>query len=196
MTPVVNVQGFAGIHSMDLLTAGGTEHEPPDQALAVNNNVAVEITNRVLRFFDATTGAPLSPAVSLQNVFGQADDYSAPQAFFDPATGRWFLTAASRTIVCVARFFCFTSSTVGIAVSETGDPLGSYFVYLIGGSGIYVRAGYDANGLYISYNLSPRADSRILAFSKSKLAAGEPFFLRAVGRSRGLRHRAGRSGAG
>ena len=62
--PVVSTTGFVGIHSMDLPTANVSEHEPPDQGLAVHDNVAVEITNRVLRLFDAATGAPLIPPVS------------------------------------------------------------------------------------------------------------------------------------
>jgi hypothetical protein len=87
---VTSVKGFVGIHSLDDLTATGFELEPPDQGLAVNNNVAAEINNLVLRFFNATTGAPLTAPIALSSFFpsGNGNFLTDPQAFFDPATGR------------------------------------------------------------------------------------------------------------
>ena len=44
-----SINGFVGIYEGNNVTANGYELEPPDQGLAVNNNVAVEIVNNVLR---------------------------------------------------------------------------------------------------------------------------------------------------
>jgi hypothetical protein len=125
---VTSVKGFVGIHSLDDSTATGFELEPPDQGLAVNNNVAAEINNLM----------------------------TDPQAFFDPATGRWFFTVVD---------FGFVRN-LDIVVSTSSDPLGSYFIYQVRAFSDdlpgcapfdclpdYPKAGYDANGLYISVNL-------------------------------------------
>ncbi len=48
-------KGFTGIRAGDNVTANHYELEPPDQGLAVNNNVAAEINNNVTRFFNATS---------------------------------------------------------------------------------------------------------------------------------------------
>ncbi|MGH6853691.1 MAG: hypothetical protein ACREDJ_10965, partial [Methylocella sp.] len=114
------MKGFVGIHSKDHLTVVGFEAEPPDQGLAVNNNVAAEINNVVLRFFNATTGAPLTPPISLGSFFiTNAFFLTDTQAFFDSTTGRWFFTVWE------------SPALIHIAVSETGNPLGSYFLYKV-----------------------------------------------------------------
>lgn len=159
------VTHFLGINSKDSETVNGFDLEPPDQGLAVNNNVAAEITNLVLRFFNASTGAALTPPLDLNSFFlsgggGFFGNFlSDPQAFFDPTTGRWFFTIIETNFFDVERF--------DIAVSATSDPLGGYFVYHVeafskdipGCPGFidclpdFPHAGYDANGLYISVNL-------------------------------------------
>jgi hypothetical protein len=173
--PVISVKGFVGIHSND----DSRPLEPPDQGLAVNNNVAAEINNVVLRFFNVTTGAPLTAQISLGSLFG-ADSLSVfdPQAFFDPSTGRWFFTTLE---AFDALFF------LDIAVSETNDPLGSYFIFKVEAfsrdiCGVdcipdYQKAGYDANGFYISANLLNNgfAAAATYALPKSKLEAGASF---------------------
>jgi hypothetical protein len=190
------VTGFVGIHSLDQLTANGFELEPPDQGLAVNNNVAAEINNLVLRFFNATTGAPLTAPISLFSFFNvNGEALADPQAFFDPTTGRWFFTVVD-TLVANRNVVYF----LDIAVSTTSDPLGSYFIYHVPaistdiaacktpGFGIseclpdYPKAGYDANGLYISVNLfgnlfGPHfVAAATYALPKSQLEAGAVSF--------------------
>src|SRR5215472_4835630 len=59
-----SIKGFVGIRETDNVIANKSELEPPDQGLAVNNNVAVEINNNVLRLFNATTGAPLTGLIA------------------------------------------------------------------------------------------------------------------------------------
>lgn len=160
--------GWIGIHSADQLNVNGFNLEPPDQGLAVNNNVVAEINNLVLEFFQAPTGTPLAGPVSLDFMkYKSCNRLFGPQAFFDPTTGRWFLT--------VMEYPAFGSkhlkTWLDLAVSETSDALGEYYLYHVEAYSAdlegcnaragtfddclpdYPKAGYDANGFYISVNL-------------------------------------------
>ena len=181
---VFSVKGFVGIHSRDQLDASGFELEPPDQGLAVNNNVVAEINNVGLRFFNASTGAPLTAPISLGLLFGTSPfSLTDPQAFYDPSTGRWFFT--------VADFGSFPHFFLDVAASTTSDPLGTYFIYKVnafsldlpqcGGADCfadYPHGGYDANALFISVNLfGPRASGTAATYAlpKAKLLSGSSF---------------------
>jgi nicotinamide mononucleotide (NMN) deamidase PncC len=63
-----SVKGFTGIFEGNNVTANHSELEPPDQGLAVHNNVAAnvaaEINNNVVRFFNATTGAAMTAPIA------------------------------------------------------------------------------------------------------------------------------------
>ncbi|MBO0733739.1 MAG: hypothetical protein J2P49_05350, partial [Methylocapsa sp.] len=186
-----SVKGFIGIHSIDNVTANGAEFEPPDQGLAVNNNVAAEINNLVVRFFNAASGAALSNPIAASSFFKATagSGLTDPQAFFDPTTKRWFLTVIESN----APIFTGGSGSVekiDIAVSKTSSPLGSYFIYHVRaaskdlpGCGAldclpdYPKAGYDANGFYVSVDLFNASSGDLVAaatyaVSKSKLEGG------------------------
>ena len=151
--------GFVGIHEGDNVAANGGDSEPPDQGLAVNNNVLAEINNNVIRFFNATTGAPLTGPMANSAFFGVPAGFnlSDTQVFFDPVSQRWIFDE-----------LMFSDSFDGfeLAVSQTSDPLGKYFLYklrafsddLAGCGGWdclpdYPKMGYDANGFYITADL-------------------------------------------
>jgi hypothetical protein len=100
----------------------------------------------------------LTAPIALSSFFpsGNGNFLTDPQAFFDPATGRWFFTVVD---------FGFVRN-LDIVVSTSSDPLGSYFIYQVRAFSDdlpgcapfdclpdYPRAGYDTNGLYISVNL-------------------------------------------
>lgn len=186
---VVSAKGFVGIHSLDEVAANGVEREPPDQGLAVHSNVAAEINNLVVRFFNAGTGAPLTPPISLDSLFlvnpHEQASLGDPQAFFNPATGRWYFTQ----IFCI--FYCQGTTVLGVAVSETSDPLGTYFVYGFTPFSFdlpkcapmffpscfpdYPHIGYDKNGLYMSVDLfgpGGFAGAATYALPKAMLEAG------------------------
>lgn len=160
-----NPIGFAGNHSADNVVANGFEVEPPDQGLAVYNNIVAEITNDVLRFFIAGTGGALTGPIALSTFFRDSNFCSDPQAFFDPSVGRWFFTAiSSNSSLCHGGAGTFEGFDV--AVSATSNPFGRYYVYHIPAKSDdiagcvpldcfpdYPKAGFDANGLYISADL-------------------------------------------
>ena len=184
---VTGISGFVALHEGDNVTANGYELEPPDQGLAVNNNVAVEMVNNVLRFFDARDGAPLSAPIATStlfnvdpNVFGLSD----PQVFFDPVSKRWFLTEIA---------YNATANAFAIAVSQSSDPLGRYYTYLVDayssqltGCGFqdcfpdYPKGGYNADAFFVSADLFSNVsgnyvEAAVYAFPKSRLEAGKSF---------------------
>jgi hypothetical protein len=177
-----SVKGFVGLFGGQNLG----ESEPPDQGLAVNNNVAAEHVNFLIRFFDATTGAPKTGPIADSKFFlvPNGFDLADPQVFFDPTTSRWFFDVI---------MFDNKTNTMdfAVAISQTSNPLGNYFIYHVrafsddvsGCAGQdcfpdYPKAGYDLNGLYIGANLisnvgaKPFVEAAIYVLPKSKLEAG------------------------
>jgi hypothetical protein len=89
-----SIKGFTGIFEGNNVTANHSETEPPDQGLAVHDNVAAEINNNVVRFFNATTGAAMTAPMA-NSAFFNATGYSLTdtQVFYDPVSARWFFVA-------------------------------------------------------------------------------------------------------
>jgi hypothetical protein len=183
-----SVKGFVGLFGGENATVNGFELEPPDQGLAVNNNVAVEHVNQMIQVFNATTGAPMTVPFADSQFFGVPSGFSLTdtQVFFDPTTSRWFLEVVmSNTTTNVM--------DIALAISHTSNPLGKYFIYDIrafssdlsgcGGKDCfpnYPKAGYDANGFYITADLFSNVsgsfvEAAIYALPKSKLEAGAGF---------------------
>jgi hypothetical protein len=91
----------------------------------------------------------------------------------------------------VADFSSFPHFFLDVAVSTTSDPLGTYYIYKVNAFSAdlpkcggfadcfadYPKAGYDANGLYISVNLLGFGfvAAATYALPKSKLEAGASF---------------------
>jgi hypothetical protein len=182
-----SIKGFVGIHESDNVSVNHEELEPRDQGLAVNANVAAEINNNVVRFFNATTGAPLSGPIATSAFFMApgGTDLSDTQAFFDPTTNRWFLDE-----------IIFNGSTIediAIAVSKTSSATGSYYIYHVrafsndlsgcGGQDClpdYPKAGFDKNIFIVDVDLFNASSGSFVAAAayalpKSKLEIGASF---------------------
>jgi hypothetical protein len=184
---VTGVSGFGAVHEGDNVTANGYELEPPDQGLAVNNNVAAEVVNNVLRFFDASNGVPLSAPIATSTIFNidpNVYGLSDPQVFFDPVSQRWFFTEVA---------YNATANAFAIAVSQTSDPLGNYYTYLVDayssqltGCGFqdcfpdYPKGGFNADAFFITADLFSNTsgnyvEAAIYVFPKASLEAGSNF---------------------
>jgi hypothetical protein len=180
-----SVKGFVGITAVDNDTLNGGDVEPPDQGLAVNSNVAAEINNDITQYFNATTGASMSGPVANSKVFlTGTDSLTDTQAFYDPSTKRWFLDTVDYTS---------TKNDFAVAISQTSNPLGNYWVYdleafssKVSGCGgkdcfpDYPKAGYDAHAFYITADLFSNVsnkfvESAIFALPKSVLETGKAF---------------------
>ncbi|MBV8337032.1 MAG: hypothetical protein JO358_16665, partial [Alphaproteobacteria bacterium] len=185
--PFKRISGFTGIFEGDNFTINGFDLEPPDQGLAVHDNVVAEINNLLLQFFNSDGTLLTNPIPASAFFLADGAYLTDTQAFFDPRSKRWFFDI----VVCQPAAQCPGSGAqtsfqgFGLAVSKTDDPLGEYFIYHIrafssdicGGVDCFPdfpKAGYDANAFFITADL-PNVTAVIYVLPKRKLEAGADF---------------------
>ncbi len=179
---------FQGLNFHDQRFANGGNQfsvEPPDQALCAGNGFVLESVNDVLQVYDASGNALLNggQAVDLNTFYNypaaivrtgphageRGPSITDPVCIFDQAIGRFV------HVVLTLDHVGLTATTNGnnhldIAVSNTGDPTGSWTIYQLPvqnngtdgtpdhqcGSGHclgdYPHIGADANGIYLTTN--------------------------------------------
>ena len=180
---------FDGLNHRDQRTANEGNQwslEPPDQGLCTGNGFVMETVNDVLRVFDST-GNPVSGVVDLNSFYGyaaaidrttgkQGPSITDPSCLYDADVDRWFHVVL--TLEVKPKTGAFTGKNhLDLAVSNTGDPTGTWTIYKIpvqddgtegtpdhhcplnnDGSGHgpclgdYPHIGADATGLYITTN--------------------------------------------
>jgi hypothetical protein len=209
-TATPNFRGFTGLTHLEQRTArGGNQFstEPPDQALAVGNGLVLEGVNSALNVYDTNGIQQLVRPLALSEFFGlpaginrRTGDFGVfpgdPVALFDPETQRWFVAAWAQ--LNTREGVPLQQSRLYLAVSQTDDPTGDYFIYVLNttlahnpdGAGPRVpdfpHFAVDHCGLYISINefkinpdgsLGDFIDAAILAISKQALinGGGGPF---------------------
>lgn len=177
---------FEGVnHRTNRFASGGNQFsgEPADLGLCVGNGYALETVNSALRVYSASTGAPLTPAISLNEFYGfpPAIDRTTftfgPFTFdvgchYDPDSNRWFHLAVDLDQDPATGDFT-GRNYLDLAVSQTGDPTGKWNVYRIpgindGSEGTpdhdcpggpcfadFPHIGVDKNGVYITTNEFP-----------------------------------------
>jgi len=201
---------FNGLNHRDQRLANGGNQfslEPPDQGLCVGNGYVVEVVNSVLRVW-STSGAPLTGVQDLNTFFGYPAAINRttgafgpfvidPVCYYDPENQR-FVVAITTLHQTTAGVFT-GRNTIDIAVTNTGDPTGSWTIYYVpaqndGTEGTpnhgctldgsapgpcfqdYPHIGADKYGVYISTNeydlFGPSySAAQIFAFPKAQLAA-------------------------
>src|SRR4051794_37998097 len=219
------INGFEGLnHYQQRYARGGNQFsvEPPDQALCVGNGYVVESVNDVFNVFDKNGNSLLPDNTAANVVSGRSRDihhaidlnsfygYPAaidrttgvrgqfvtdPSCLYDAATNRFFLVVLTLETFPNGAFT--TVNHLDVAVSQTGNPTGSWNIYRIdvtndgtntGGQnpgpflGDYPHIGADANGFYITTNAYPWccngfSGAQLYAISKTALAAGAPSVL-------------------
>jgi len=181
--------GFIGISHRDQRLAGTGKYantqfslEPPDQGFCVGNGYAVEAVNTALRVYSASSGAPLTGVLALNQFFGltpeinrttraYGDFTSDPKCLYDSGTGRFFLTILQVDVDPSTGNFTGPSS-VRIAVSQTSDPTGNWNLFKLdttddGTNGTMKNAncpclgdqpliGLNDDGFFISTNEFPQ----------------------------------------
>lgn len=190
--------GFNGLtHRDQRLADNGNQFslEPPDPALAVGNGFLLQAVNNALAVYDQA-GHLISGPTALNPFFGLASEAqrdpntgaiqrfgpftSDPKVYYDPSTGRWFVTILEVDVDPATGDF-LNRSSVRIAVSKTSDPAGEYYLYSLdtSGSGLPDQPliGTDANGFYVSINSFLFPDfafngGQIFAMSKVRLESG------------------------
>jgi hypothetical protein len=207
---VLSVNGLN--HRDQRLANGGNQFslEPPDQGLCVGGGFVVEVTNSVLRVRSAGSGAPLTGVQDLNTFlrYPAAIDRTVsppvigpfvidPVCLYDAGVDRFVVVVTTLGQLPDGTFT--GKNTIDVAVSNTGDPTGTWTVYRVpaqndGTDGTpnhgctldgtapgpcfqdYPHIGADAHGVYVSTNeydlFGPGYNAaQIFAFSKQELAA-------------------------
>ncbi|MFM6849251.1 MAG: hypothetical protein ACKOVB_09130, partial [Terrabacter sp.] len=182
--------------------------EPPDQALCVGNGFTLESVNSVLRVYNANA-VPVTGVQDLNTFFGYpaaidrtknppvvGPNVIDPICHYDPDFNRFVV--ALTTLFVDGNGDFNGKNTIDVAVSNTGDPTGTWTVYHVpaqndGTDGTpnhgcttdgttpgpcfqdYPHIGGDANGIYITTNeydlFGPNFNAaQVFAFSKRQLS--------------------------
>ncbi len=119
-TQSLSLQGSAAppvLASFAGLNSSSGPIDPPDPEIGVGNGSVVEVVNSELAIW--TTGGALRATGSLPQFFdASTSDVTDPRIVFDPASGRWF-----------ASILDVEQASVRVAISQTGDPAGAWYVY-------------------------------------------------------------------
>ena len=134
---------------------------PPDTQGAVGLDKVFVNTNQNYRVQDKLTGAPLS-TVSIDSFWASSGGggFFDPRITFDPYNQRWILVADSNGGT--------SGSSIEVAVSQTADPQGSYFIYRFVVGCAPSSAGCSTQGEW--------ADFPMLGFNKNWVAVSMNMF--------------------
>ena len=199
INPVPGGFGFDGLSHFDQRQANGGNQlstEPASPSVAVGNGFLLEGVNDAIEVYDLS-GKPLLPMVlsanqlfalapalnRTTNVFGPF--LTDMRVFYDQTINRWFVL--QRGLDNNSAGATLNSSHIYMAVSQTGDPTGTYNIYTMDTTDLqnsrcpcladYPQIGADQYGFYIAANEYDTAfnnfvDATIIAISKASLAAG------------------------
>ena len=153
--------------------------EPPDQGLCVGNGFVLETVNDVLRVYH-TDGTPATGVVDLNTFYGypaainrvtnaRGPTITDPSCIYDQAIGRFIHVVLTLDKVGTTAANS-GNNHLDIAVSDTGDPTGSWTIYTLpvqnNGTqgtpddgcnkgfclGDYPHIGADANAIFLTTN--------------------------------------------
>jgi hypothetical protein len=145
--PLSVLSSFDGLnHRQSRLANGGRQFslEPPDQGLCAGNGFQMEIINDVLRVYHAN-GTPFAGAEDLNTFFGYSPaiiratkttpavfgEFSTdPSCYYDKDTNTWFADMLGIDTFSTSGDFK-GSNSLSLAVSNSGDPTGTWTVYNI-----------------------------------------------------------------
>ncbi|HEY0429100.1 MAG TPA: FG-GAP-like repeat-containing protein [Pyrinomonadaceae bacterium] len=167
---------FDGLSSTDNATAYGFRVIPPDPNGDVGPNHYVQAVNSLVRVYDKQ-GTALTPPFKLSSIFAplgtpcSTRNDGDPIVLYDALADRWVLSQ-----------FCnnFPPFRQLIAVSQTGDPTGAYYIYEFVMPNVklndYPKLGIWSDAYYMSTDEflgSDYAGSGAFAFEKQKLLRGD-----------------------
>jgi hypothetical protein len=174
-TPDGALQGIEGMKDSETVCAP-FGCQPPDHAIAANENYVVQVVNTALLVYDAKKGKAKGKPIDLGKFFKvpapapkgcDPDDenlpfLSDPRAFFDPSTNRFVVAVLQ---VEGAPGFgiapdCDFVSRYWVAVSKNDNPSGKWYVYgfdtssvvAAGGAADYTQLGFDGEAIFIGGN--------------------------------------------
>ena len=169
---------FDGLSNQDNFNVFGGRVTPPDTNGDVGPNHYVQMTNVLVRVF-SKTGAPLTAPFKLSTLFASVGggcatrDNGDPVVVYDPLADRWLLSQ-----------FCTLADPTPhqmIAVSQTPDPTGAYFVYDFrmpnDKLNDYPKLAVWPDAYYMTDNqfgAAGFAGVGVFAFDRARMLAGDP----------------------
>ncbi len=168
---------FEGIKNRDNFDVFGFAFIPPDANGDVGANHYVQAVNSLIRVYDKNTGNPLAPAFPLSQIFAPLNTPCAtrndgqPTVLYDSLADRWLISQ-----------YCTLAPPFRqmIAVSQTGNPLGSYnlyeFVMPNNKLNDYTKFGVWRDGYYMTSEEFVGSDfsgTGIFAFDREKMLVGD-----------------------
>ncbi|MEZ4541259.1 MAG: Ig-like domain-containing protein [Chloroflexota bacterium] len=151
---------------------GGGGNVPPDPELAVGPNHAIAVVNVAFEIYNKSGTSLVGPTTfsSFFAVNANCTGVFDPNALYDEETGRYILG-----IDADGDYYC-------LAVSQTGNPTGSWWVYAFptaSGSDFfdYPHAGVGRDAIYMGANIfgtTSFKESRVWAFDKTAMYSGNP----------------------
>ncbi|MEO5674491.1 MAG: hypothetical protein ABIQ74_07565, partial [Chitinophagales bacterium] len=168
-TPSVNKMDTAGSALTILQSLEGLSEnvDPSDNTIAVGIDHVVQLVNTngnstAMRVWDKS-GAVLASSIALEDLTG-LKDYGDPSIIYDEQADRYALLVLA-----------FSGSKLIVAVSQTGDAMGSYYSYSFstaGGYPDYPKLAAWGNSYFITTNSNSPS---IFALNRDSLIAGAPF---------------------
>lgn len=133
---------------------------PPDPTGAAGPDHYVQAVNSSYRVYNKDGSSASSPA-SLGSLWGSTSD-GDPIVMYDRFADRWFISQ-----------FKVSNNGILIAVSETSDPLGSYYTYEFTFTAFpdYPKFGVWSNAYFMTTNT---ASNDCVAFEREKMLLGDP----------------------
>lgn len=133
---------------------------PPDPTGAAGLDDFVQAVNTSFKVY-SKTGLSLSGSMSLSNLWSGSSNEGDPIVLYDRHADRWFISQ-----------FQSGPDRILIAISQTGDPTGSYYAYAFNFSQFpdYPKFSVWWDGYYMTSNSNKTA----IVFEREKMLAGDP----------------------
>ncbi len=133
---------------------------PPDPTGAAGQNFYIQAVNSTYRIYQKD-GTPETGPKGLGTLWGGASD-GDPIVMYDRYAERWFISQ-----------FGFTGNKIKIAISETSDPTGAYYLYEFSFTNFpdYPKFAVWSNAYFMSANMSSQ---QCVAFEREKMLVGDP----------------------
>lgn len=149
------------IESWDGIDHTSQQATPPDPSGAAGKSHYVQMVNTAMQVYNKS-GTSLWGPTSLSAVFPGSSNDGDPIVMYDKYADRWFISQ-----------FQTAGNEILIAISQTNDPLGSWYYYSYSFSEFpdYPKYSIWNNGYYMTANMG---SENAVCFEREKMLAGDP----------------------